>query len=529
MDQDFTAKYLHLLEEMLGKVKENLILNTTGYFNAHNVTFDNLDEYIKELNSYYYRSFHEHFFPAYRKTIVTDLEELLQIKKDQDMIIQDLLANLKRYAKLYNQIKVVNKLLKETREIFNSSLYAIYREKEYQNTELLYSLRNLHNALNALQVIANTLTTMYDDKNLVNAVKLYPNMPRVLVNTSKLAPYELDSIKRLTFKLQVILKLVQQLEATNISKKIVQDVVADFTAEINAIHSNKIWPSLPKSFVNDFDFKAKTFTELITSYNELNKLDKIRTTAKDYENMLYNFLIVLDQGLDFLDKNNSKYGADLLGNTFAISDLSYNSLSILNQKVSELIGTLDRIQDNIINTGEPDFSYLAKTIEDLLENYRSRFQKLIEQEDLMQVTPLAKQLNIVNLEFTILDRHLHLLKDKRNFAKALEEKYLDVINILDSYLSFISNTRGDLERLLAPRNLSRAWKGFNVKVERIPTEVGKKLPAGYEHILTETSIERKISHLDTDTILHEEGDIFIITIDDKTLYEIPPLILAQKG
>ena len=54
------------------------------------------------------------------------------------MIIQDLLANLKRYAKLYNQIKAVNKLLKETRKNFNSSLYAIYREKEYQNTELLY-------------------------------------------------------------------------------------------------------------------------------------------------------------------------------------------------------------------------------------------------------------------------------------------------------------------------------------------------------------------------------------------------------
>lgn len=529
MDQDFTAKYLNLLEEMLVQVKENLILNTAQGFNGHDIDFDNLDEYIKELNSYYYRSFHEHFFPDYRRTIVTDLEELLQIKKDQDMIIQDLLANLKRYAKLYNQIKAVNKLLKETRENFNSSLYAIYREKEYQNTELLYSLRNLHNAVHSLQVIASILTSMYEDKNLVNAVKLYPNMPRVLVNTSKLAPYEIDSIKKLIFRLQVILKMVQQLEAATISKKIVQDVLADFTAQINNLNGDKIWSSLPKPFVSDFDYKAKTFTELITSYNELNKLDKIRTTAKDYENMLYNFLIVLDQGLDFLDKNNSKYGADLLGSTYAISDLSYNSLSILNQRVSEIKGTLDRIQDNIISAGEPDFKYLAKTIDDLLENYRSSFQKLLQHEDLMQITPLAKQINIVNLEFSMLDRHLYLIKAKHNFAKSIEEKYLEVINILDSYLSFISNTQGDLERLLAPRNLSRVWKGFNVKVDRIPIEVGKKLPAGYEDILSQAPIERRISHQETDTVLHEEGDIFIITIDEKTIYEIPPLILAQKG
>lgn len=518
-----------MLEEMLTNLRENLVLNFIEDFNAHNINFDNLEEYIKELNSYYYKSFHEHFFPDYRKTIVTDLEELLQIKKDQDMIIQDLLANIKRYAKLYNQIKLVNKLLKDTREDFNSSLYAIYREKEYQNTELLYTLRNLHNVLNALQVISNILTSMYDDKNLVNAVKLYPNMPRVLVNTSKQAPHELDIIKRLIVRLQVILKLVQQLESTNISKKIVEDVLVDFTSQINAIHNDSVWSSLPKAFVNDFDFKVKTFTELISSYNELNKLEKIRSMAKEYEKILYNFIIVLDQGLDFLDKNDSKYGADLLGNTFAISDLSYNSLSVLNQSVSEIKGTLERIQENIISTGEPDFSYLAKTIDDLLSNYRSRFQKLIQHEDLMQITPLAKQLNMVNLEFSILDRHLHLLKEKHSFAKSLEEKYLSVINILDSYLSFISNTRGDLERILAPRNLSRTWKGFSVKIDRIPTEVGKKLPAGYEHIVNQGSIERRISHLDTDIILHEEGDIFIITIDDITVYEIPPLILAQKG
>lgn len=529
MSQDFSSKYLHLLEEMLAKIRQNLVLNSINDFNTHNITFDNLDEYIKELNSYYYKSFHEHFFPQYRKTIITDIEELLQIKKDQDMIIQDLLANIKRYAKLYNQIKIVNKLLKDTREDFNSSLYAIYREKDYQNTELLYTLRNLHNVINALQVISDILTTIYDDKNLVNAVQLYPYMPRILVDTSKLVPHELDNIKKIIFRLQIILKLLQQLEAPNISKRIVQDVLIDFETQIKGIRNDSVWASLPKPFVNDFDFKAKTFTELISSYNELNKLDKIRTLANDYKNLVFNFLIVLDQGLDFLDKNDSKYGADLLGNTHAISDLSYNSISILNQSVSEIKGTLDRIQENIISTGEPDFSYLSKTMDDLLDNYRIRFQKIIQHEDIMQITPLAKQLNIVNLEFSILDRHLHLLKEKHSFSKSLEEKYLQVINILDSYLSFISNTRGDLERILAPRNLSRVWKGFNVKVDRIPTEVGKKLPAGYEHILNQASIERRISHLDTDTILHEEGDIFIITIDEITVYEIPPLILAQKG
>lgn len=528
MDQELTTTYLNQLEEFLLQVNSTVTSSLKSDFSIH-LNYDDIDDYVTELNSFYYKTFHEHFFPQYRKTITADIEKLLQVKRDHDMLVQDLLANIKRYAKLYNQIKIVNQLVADTREDFNSSLYTVYREKEHQNTELLYTLKNLHNALNGLQAITNILTTMYDDKDLVNAVKLYPNMPRVLVKTSKLAPNEINIIKRLIIRLQVIYKLVKQLTGNNISKRIVQSILIDFDTQIKAIHNDSVWASLPKPFINDFDFKAQTFTELISSYNELNKLDKIRKMALEYENLVYNFLVVLDKGLDFLEKNNSKYGEDLLGHTFAVIDLSHNSLLVLNQNVSEIKGYLDRIQESINHTGEPDFSYLAKIIDELLINYRVRFEKLIKHEDLMQVTPLAKQLNMVNLEFSLLDRHLHLLKEKNNFSRHLEEKYLGVINILDSYLSFISNTRGDLERILAPRNLSRVWKGFNVKIDRIPTEVGKKLPSGYEYILKQSLIERRISHLDTDIILHEEGDIFIITVDDITIYEIPHLILAQKG
>ncbi len=523
------AKYLNHLEELLQQVKNRIPSALNINLAAAEINYDSIDNYITELNTYYYKSFHEHFFPYYQKTITQELEELFQIKQDQDMIIKDLLANLKRYAKLYNQVKIVNRLLADTREDFNSSLYTVYREKEQPGTELLYVFKSLHNALISLQNTINLLITLYEDPELLNAVRLYPNMARILVRTYKATPAELDMIRRLMVRLKAILKLLKQLQANDISKKIVTAILNEFALQVKAINSEKSWTTLPQPFIADFNFKIQNFTELISAYNELNKLDKIQSLAQEYENIISSFLIILDKGLDFLAQNYSRMAEDLLSNSFALIDLSRHSLLALNHNISAAKTTLDRIHDNIRQMGEPDFAYLAKIADNLLNDYQAKFQQFLQNEDLMQVPLLAKQLNMVNLECSLLDRELNSLKEKHDFSKLLEGKYLGLINILDSYLSFISNTRGDLERILAPRNLSRVWKGFNVKVERLPLEVGKIFPAPYAAILEEVKIDRQISTLDTNTILHEEGDIFIITIDHMSVYEIPPFTLAQKG
>ena len=144
MSTDISAQYLNYLEELLNKVRSAIAAAFTIDTTIDDRDYEALDNYIYELNTYYYRSFHEHFFPYYQKTIATEVENLWHIKQDQDMIIQDLLANLKRYAKLYNQVKVVNKLLANTREDFNSFLYEVYREKEQTNAELLYIIKKKH-------------------------------------------------------------------------------------------------------------------------------------------------------------------------------------------------------------------------------------------------------------------------------------------------------------------------------------------------------------------------------------------------
>ena len=107
------------------------------------------------------------------------------------------------------------------------------------------------------------------------------------------------------------------------------------------------------------------------------------------------------------------------------------------------------------------------------------------------------------------------------------DKYLEVVNLLDTYLNLLFNIRSDLERLLAPRNISRAWKDIYIMIDRIPMEKGKVFPNDYLSLLQDHQFRKNISEAQKNTILHEEGDLFIIRVENQTILEVPNLILAD--
>lgn len=57
------------------------------------------------------------------------------------MIKKDIMANIKRYAKLYNQLKSITSVLSESYESVNSHLLKIIHEQDKRTYELLYALK----------------------------------------------------------------------------------------------------------------------------------------------------------------------------------------------------------------------------------------------------------------------------------------------------------------------------------------------------------------------------------------------------
>jgi len=100
--------------------------------------------------------------------------------------------------------------------------------------------------------------------------------------------------------------------------------------------------------------------------------------------------------------------------------------------------------------------------------------------------------------------------------------------MIQSYIDLLVNIKVDLERLLAPRNISRFWKNHGVRTERIYLEKGQPFPAEYVSLLEEHKVDIHPGDYEQPVILHEEGDLFIIRVDNYVEVEMPPLTIGWR-
>jgi len=70
---------------------------------------------------------------------------------------------------------------------------------------------------------------------------------------------------------------------------------------------------------------------------------------------------------------------------------------------------------------------------------------------------------------------------------------------------------------------------MHIRVERIAMEKGKPFPTDYLYLLDKYQVETRITEDKTNTILHEEGDIFIIKVDDLLEEDLPYLVVSQRA
>jgi hypothetical protein len=110
---------------------------------------------------------------------------------------------------------------------------------------------------------------------------------------------------------------------------------------------------------------------------------------------------------------------------------------------------------------------------------------------------------------------------------ACKEQYLEVVNLLDGYLNLLATIRSDLERLMRAAKYRPSLERYPLKIERIPVETGKEFPEEYQFLLPENIERSSDTQLPRNTVLYEEGDLFVIKVADLTAFEVPVVILAR--
>jgi len=221
----------------------------------------------------------------------------------------------------------------------------------------------------------------------------------------------------------------------------------------------------------------------------------------------------------------------LLPLIFSVKKPELRWLEALSKDSLNVAAASDRLMNDLDSSSEPDFAYFSANALQAAEDVLSLVRKATAETALIAIPGLTSGLRQVELEYSALLENLELLNQKDQHSDKMLAHYLQGINMTDAYLNLLGNIRSDLERLLAPRNITRVWKGIPIRVDRIPLEKGCEFPSEYLYLLDKFRVETRIvedspfPHM----ILHEEGDLFIIRVQDQVEEEVPYLIIAERS
>ncbi|MDD2586101.1 MAG: hypothetical protein PHT79_08685 [Syntrophomonadaceae bacterium] len=526
MDIDYKS-YFNNLEELIGRLREEVSEISQPIIKNNGQVLPDIDRYIYELNQFYYQSFHEHFFPDYQKKIKEDVSHLLKVCHQEDMLRKDVLASVRRYARLFNQVKTIISFLQQLRKDNNKKLLSLNTDNDYRLIELFYSLTKVRENLQELFSLSQSLTSLAEEKEFLLAIRNHPGYIPVLRLISSLDitnPYISGSLDKVLINLQYLKKLLARLQATGHNQESLKDLAGEINNGVERFKNKPVDKEILAFYEQNVVNQLPVYVELITFYIDINNLERISQLAYEYEQNLSCWISFIEKGLAWAVKD-----ARVLLSAVELAHTSEEYVPELHKDVSSTLVTLQKIIEELSSTSKADFNYFSQKTMEMLDFAVPLFKAINTEKEIIQISPLASLVNRIVLELAFLRINLDLLSEKHQQAVSVIKDLEDINVMLDTYLQLLANNQSDLERILAPHNIARFWKDLNIKIDRVPLETGKLFPVDYLYLIDKHNIETRIAEEEDNTVLHEEGDIFLIRIDDESETEIPYLVIAAKG
>ncbi|MGI5921781.1 MAG: hypothetical protein ACOX6I_08610 [Syntrophomonadaceae bacterium] len=517
----FVNTIKHFLAEIRGEIEA-----VTSPLANNSFDLPAIDRYLYEINSFYYRSFHDRFMPVYERRIEQEITSQLKISRQEEMIKKDILASLKRYAQLYNKVKTFSAILSNYRADIYRNLVVIISEKEQLPTELLYLLKELKSDFNHLEAITAPLMKVLADHDYIsdrlNASIYLPAIQMMM---------ELDFSNMLLVKnwnsylvyLEALKILADnyQLPGEQKAARVISDQMAaklsTFSSKIAPLqifHNHILKPEIDRQL------------ELISLHLDNANMSRVKELSFNLAGCLSALIRFLNCSQTYLAKLDGHLILNLL---IMLPPVNHKLITELHDHTAETLSDLTQAVDELSSAASPDLKYFTTRAKHLVDNSYNYYQAVADNRSIKKLGTLYSALIRVQTNLLNLENKIQLMSVQYEHEKMISGQFLELVNELDSYLNILANTRADLERVMAPRNLNRIWKDMDIRVERVPLEKGQAFPAAYRHLIDKYMIETRVTDDRDGTILHEEGDLFIIRVDQLAEEEVPYMIISMKG
>lgn len=516
-------KYILLLEEQLRQMERDIQSFTTQSCGSI-CSLESLDDYLQEVNSYYYRTFHDSYFAEYRRTLQEDLNRSQVLAGHEELLIQHIAATIKRYAGLYNQIKAGLGKIRLLHDQAAQELQFLKGKNHRMILELMYGIKTLFENMQTLSQLSDGLVQLTLPQ-LGN-----PQDPeicglafRCLCSREGMQEDAIPRLNKVLKNFHYIESLLEQLKHPG-PGIVVQDVLREIQHALQSSITSSPDTPWERFYLTQVVGRSKNNLDLLILNMETGRTTRVQQLLDDFQKHLSGWMLFLEQVIPWMP---SPY-FHLLPELFELETSHPGYLQELQHDIVSHRDAVEVIIQRFNAAVELDFNYFDEEVKKMLD-FTAPFFASICNEPVFYPPLLDQHLHRVNL----------CLKSLTLQRETLEEEYWHYQNISNHIEKFLtglreqmqlwSNILNDLERLLAPRNISRLWKGITIKLAHVPLYEGQPIPSEYEYLINKYHISTRLSDQEDNTILHQEGDFFIIQVEQLIVEEIPYLIISRKG
>ncbi len=517
-------QYWDYLDQFLIQIEKELESRSSKTVSLS--TLQDLDQYLLELNSFYYRSFHGTFFPGYKRIIDEDIRSLYKISLQEASLKSDIVASVKQHCRLYNQVK---NLLQSKRQETISHMSSSLPEGDRRSVDLLYILKDLLHNWNLFVDKISKLQVLLQDQKLLMVLNQYPAHSAVGNLVHSWEPQnskELRDLNRLMGSWQLAVKLLAKWqENPPTGKGSYQDLLSELK-KIDGLWDNRKIPPTLRSWYKLFIQKTfRLYLYALDLWDGKNDRKLILPFIRDFEDWLGSMLYLLEQSLLYKGRG----WGDLISNIFLLTRINEDHLIELANFSKRSLKTLDELITGLSSSSQANYQLYSESSSQLLSDAYQFFKRQMDNSASRPVAMLAAEMDSLKNQIGLMENRIELLDEIEQNSGQTSQQYQGLITSIDSYLELLLTIKEELARKLTNRNLKRNFPDIKLRIEQIPLSAGKIFPPDYIHLLDIGAIATQEAEAPERQIIYEEGDIFIIHLDDIKEEEIPKIIIAKKG
>ncbi|NSW81745.1 MAG: hypothetical protein HPY90_00510 [Syntrophothermus sp.] len=527
-----------VLNSLLGQLRneiEELTSVQNLFLPSGTVDIEVLEDYLYHVNSFYYRAFDQKMIPVYIEKVNRMMAEIYRVSRQGEQVKNDLVSNLVRCAGLSNLLKHFTQVLSDLEQVIQQELKALTDNRMRVNRQLIEVVEDLTSEIRSLEQQFNIVEKIQRDAEWAELIKSDVNLLPVVCWwvegwTAEPGARIRDEVGRWLGQAETFIQMLEDVAAPPresrlgdswpglLEKALALGRALEFSSSLRNLIRETIGAWL------EFEAERLGFYQRQVSSNKMAEhtarfAEEARHRLGQWVKIFRCLLRFSREGLEPEMLSEFRWMRSLAG------DYAGSIARLLREFQRELEALADKLQRY------PDLSplELEKLFEETVYRYEQELRERWSRANLPRPSRFGYRVEYTLEYLELIDVKLRYHRERLQMYLEAQGRYREVAEGLRRCRQLFSGFGEDVDNLLSPRTLKRAWKDLPVEVRRYPIKVGEKLPPECLPVLDKGYVERKpVSEKEHLVVLEEKGDVFWIQVDGIERWEVPYLVVGMK-